>query len=100
LEKAALLLAAGVGLGIAIVTLVVISDWYLNRPAMPVLSRIPPDQAQKTIENFKLLNEASLERVTKLFDLIVVKAFLPVFTGILGYIFGSRVDRAEVDKQE
>jgi hypothetical protein len=29
-----------------------------------------------------------------LFDSIVVKVLLPVFTSILGYIFGSRSDRS------
>ena len=30
---------------------------------------------------------------TTLFDSIVVKVLLPVFTSILGYIFGSRTDK-------
>ena len=49
-----------------------------------------PTQARTLIENYKLLEQASLEPFTTLFDSIVVKVLLPVFTGILGYIFGTR----------
>lgn len=89
LQRAGMKLALGVGLAIAGVTLLVLIDWLSNRPALP---QLPPDtaQAKAALENFQALNTATLTRATELFDLIVAKAFLPVFTGILGYIFGSK----------
>jgi hypothetical protein len=88
LQKAGLWLALGVGLAIAVVTLFVLCDWFSNRPAVPQLTG-DATQAKATLDNFQALNAAALSRATELFDLIVVKAFLPVFTAILGYIFGS-----------
>ena len=52
------------------------------------------EQAIKTArENVTeaLQNDSTWNRITSLFDLVVVKALLPIFTTILGYIFGSRV---------
>ena len=99
LERAGLQLALGVGLAIGVVTLIVAFDWFRTRPPMPHLSGTLAEQAQ-TIENFKALNDVALERATKIFDLIVVKAFLPVFTGILGYIFGSRSEKVDEERRE
>ena len=48
------------------------------------------NNAKELIENYKVLRETAADGATKLFDLIVVKALLPVFTLILGYIFGSQ----------
>jgi len=91
IQRAGMYLALGVGLTIALVTTAVILDWFLTRPGLPSLpAGTSSDEAAKIIQNFKELNSVNLERATKLFDLIVAKAFLPVFTGILGYIFGSR----------
>jgi hypothetical protein len=56
--------------------------------------RYPPDmdrdKARILIENYKQLQQVALEPLTTLFDSIVVKVLLPVFTSILGYIFGSQ----------
>jgi len=38
---------------------------------------------------------AELQHVERLFDIIVLKALVPIFTLILGYIFGSREGRVE-----
>lgn len=47
-------------------------------------------QARENV-NESLQNDSTWNRITSLFDLVVVKALLPIFTTILGYIFGSRV---------
>jgi hypothetical protein len=91
LQKAGMGLVLGVGLAIVAVTAAVVVDWFLTRPEVPSISAaISPEQAAKLIQNFKELNAINFDRSTKIFDLLVVKAFLPVFTAILGYIFGSR----------
>ncbi len=42
------------------------------------------------ILNYKNLQQAALEPLTAIFDMVVVKVLLPVFTGILGYIYASK----------
>jgi hypothetical protein len=48
------------------------------------------EKARIVIENYKLLQQAILDPFTSLFESVVVKVLLPIFTSILGYIFGSR----------
>jgi hypothetical protein len=52
----------------------------------------PATQAnyESLLKNYTAVHGLAVDRATKLFDLVVVKALLPVFTTILGYIFGSR----------
>jgi hypothetical protein len=93
IQQAGMQLALGVGLAIALATSAVIGDWLLTRPDLPSFpAGTKPEDAARVIQNFKEINVVHLERATSLFDLIVVKAFLPVFTAILGYIFGTRAD--------
>jgi hypothetical protein len=49
-----------------------------------------PEKAKTVFENYKQLQQVSLQPMLNLFDSIVVKVLLPVFTSILGYIFGSQ----------
>ena len=48
------------------------------------------EKARLVIENYKQLQQIVLEPYTTLFDSVVVKVLLPIFTSILGYIFGSQ----------
>lgn len=82
-------LAAAVGTLIAIVTLVVVAYALFHAPVPPTIP-VDPDTAAKVIANYKLLADAQWAGPAGLFDTIVFKALLPVFTTILGYIFGSR----------
>ncbi len=74
---------------ITIVTVLLLVFWLWESPATPALLRngVAP-QARKTIENYKQLTSTITDNTTKLFDLVVVRAILPVFTAIVGYIFG------------
>jgi len=47
------------------------------------------------LDNYKTLQQIALEPFTTLFDSVVVKVLLPVFTSILGYIFGSQANRSD-----
>jgi len=51
------------------------------------------EKARILIENYRQLQQATLEPFTSLFDSIVVKVLLPIFASILGYIFGSHQSR-------
>jgi len=92
-QQAALQLAYGVGALIAVVTALVGLDWAAHAPAAPRWpAALPPADpaARALIENYRTLNDVALSRATTLFDLMVVKALLPVFTAIVGFILGSR----------
>jgi hypothetical protein len=92
-QLAGLLLALGVGSVIAVVTGFVLVKWIWTSPwtgVPPNLSNMTPDQAKALVENIKSLSDVASTRCLTIFDAIVTKALLPVFTSILGYIFGTR----------
>ncbi len=108
-QQAGLWLAAGVGLTIIGVLVFVAVVWFQTAPAPPTLLPLPavtdPAKAkdalagyqalnQAALENYKALNAEAISRVTSLFDLLATKTLLPIFTAILGYIFGSRAAAA------
>lgn len=97
-QRAALWLTVGVGLVIAAVTVVVLFDWiWLSRTSPPVLPEGAVDTSvANRIQDYKTLAEAHQDRVTRLFDLVVVKALLPVFATLAGYVLalGREADRA------
>jgi hypothetical protein len=90
-QRAGLRLAAGVGSLAALVTIMVVIWALWSLPKTPHL------EGQMTQEQLTTLMGAQKENydhvvnaATNLFDSIIVKALLPVFTSILGYIFGAR----------
>lgn len=94
LQRTGLILAGCVGATAAIVIFALVGKWVCTSPAVPM---IPPGSDPATVkamlDNYKALQQSALEPFTTLFDLIVVKVLLPIFTSILGYIFGSRANR-------
>jgi len=91
LQRTGLILAACVGALGSLVILLLVGKWMCSGPALPTIPPGTDANAAKTIlDNYKALQQITLEPYTSLFELIVVKALLPVFTGILGYIFGTR----------
>ena len=89
-------MAVGVGAVALIVILFVGFDWVhgtVSPPALPIRS----DEAKLVIENYKALNDVAHDGPTKLFDMMIVKVLFPLFTSIVGYIFGSqsRLSNAE-----
>ena len=108
-QQAGLWLAAGVGLTIVGVLIFTAVVWFQTAPKPPTLAPLPvltdPAKAKDALANYQALNQAALEnykalnaeaisRVTSLFDLLATKTLLPIFTAILGYIFGSRAAAA------
>jgi hypothetical protein len=91
LQRTGLLLAGSVGALASLVTLALIIKWVCYAPSIPTIPNdVDREKARVLIENYKLLQQATLEPFSTLFDSIVVKVLLPIFTSILGYIFGSR----------
>jgi hypothetical protein len=97
LQRTGLILAGFVGATGAVVTFALVAKWIFYAPAVPVIqSGVDPNTAKVLIENYRTLQQVALEPFTSLFDSIVVKVLLPVFTSILGYIFGSQSKKNEV----
>lgn len=73
----------------------------LNSPDEEVRNRaqdaitLAQTKVKEAVDTYSELHDSTWNRTTTLFDLIVVKALLPIFTTILGYIFGSRAARDE-----
>jgi hypothetical protein len=91
LQRTGLVLAGSVGALASVVTVALVMKWVYYAPPVPTISNdLHREQARFLIENYKLLQQATLEPFSTLFDSIVVKVLLPIFTSILGYIFGTR----------
>jgi|ERR1035438_3058009 hypothetical protein len=94
LQRTGLILAGCVGGVAAVVILALVGKWIFYAPTLPVPQPgADPAAVKAMLENYKTLQQIALEPFTTLFDSIVVKVLLPVFTSILGYIFGSRTDK-------
>jgi hypothetical protein len=48
------------------------------------------------LERFKALSDVTIKNSTEMFQAVVTQALLPVFTAILGYIFGRGAKDTEV----
>jgi hypothetical protein len=91
LQRTGLTLAVYVGALSCIVTLTLIFGWMRVSPNVPVIpSGTDPNTVKTIVENYRSLQQVTLEPFTTLLDSIVAKILLPIFTSILGYIFGSR----------
>jgi hypothetical protein len=96
LQRTGLILAGCVGTLAAIVMLSLICSWMWSAPHIPAIpAGADPTTVKTVLENYKNLQQIVLEPYTTLFDSIVVKVLLPVFTSILGYIFGTRSNSKE-----
>lgn len=96
LQRTGLILAACVGALGSIIILLLVGRWVCSAPTTPAIPPGADANAVKAIlDNYKTLQQITLEPYTTLFDSIVVKVLLPVFTSILGYIFGSRTAAEE-----
>ena len=102
LQKAGYRLAVGVGLAIIVVIIGLGFVWANHAPPPPTLPEGPVgitdvEMANMTtlLEHYRTANDMALEGPMKLFDQVVAKALLPLFTLILGYIFGSRTQEQQ-----
>jgi hypothetical protein len=90
-QRAGLRLAAGVGSLAAVITIILVIRAIASMPATPALGgQMTGDQLKLLMDAQKANYDQIVTAATSLFDSIVVKALLPVFTSILGYIFGAK----------
>lgn len=75
---------------ISIPILACIFDWLWNIPRTPDLSHLSPESQKATLEAFVTANRAITGRISAMFDLIVVKATLPLLATAVGYLIGRR----------
>ncbi|WP_218079440.1 hypothetical protein [Anthocerotibacter panamensis] len=63
-------------------------------PTVPTLPAIADTQGLAQLEQqiglYERLNKIAMDRATQLFQTYVSASLLPIFTAILGYIFGAR----------
>jgi len=85
-------LAKWILLYLAIVTGILLLDYLFHAPSMPGGDALSESQLQQ----YQQLSQIATDRTVQLLDALVLKGFLPVFTAVLGYIFGTR----GVDKEE
>jgi len=98
IQRAGMNLIYWVGLVIVLVIIALCVDWFINAPHLPPLSGMQQsNNATIAIDTYKQLVDLAYIRFSNIFDLVVVKVLLPVFTTILGYIFGTRSEK-NVDK--
>ena len=93
-QQAGMKLAVGVGSLGTFVTLVILVSWCWTRPSTPAItSSLTPEQAQALVTNYKALSLEARDSATQLFDALVIRALLPVFTSIVGFVLGKEVGR-------
>lgn len=90
-QRAGLKLALGVGLLIALVTIGAGLFLFQNYPQMPGPEAVTTSATgtKTAIENYRELSSIAVKNAQDLFHTFVTQALLPVFTAILGYIFGK-----------
>lgn len=95
-QQAGMTLAKLVGFAIFAVMLVVLGDFLVSRPKIPQfvipLAGTPAadieEQNDQIVEDYRAVNDVAVGRALSVFETVVATSLLPVFTAILGYIFG------------
>jgi hypothetical protein len=90
LQQVGIWLAIAVGVVIIAVSIPILICWLTGAPTMPDLHNLTTEQATIVIGNYKSLSSIWNENAKSMFEEIVVKALLPIFTLVLGYLFGAR----------
>lgn len=92
-QQAGMRLATGVGIVTTLIIIAIVVDWIVKSPSLGVpagFEKMPEAQAKALTTNLKALNDIAVDTSVKMFDTIIARSLLPVFTAILGYIFGTR----------
>lgn len=98
-EQVVVKLATWVGAAIVALTLLLIVEWVWHAPPAPPAADLRggapnlvanADAARQLVDNDQTLSDVAADRSIKVFNSFVGKAFLPVFTTLIGYIIGAR----------
>jgi len=104
LQQAGMRLAIGVGAVTFLVMVGLWTHWMWHTPTVPSLV-IDSTNGQAVItdtkllmDNYKIAAELAMDGPSRMFDQMVVKMLYPLFTLILGYVFGA--NNASTSTQE
>jgi hypothetical protein len=66
--------------------------WVVSTAIVLVLATQSPGAStiDAVVKNYKAVSDEVMDPISKIFDLYITKTLLPIFTAILGYIFGSQ----------
>jgi hypothetical protein len=90
LERVASTLALLLFALITAVLATIVIDWLVHRPSTPDLAQLKLEDQKLAIDNYKVISEVAWDRTSRVFDLVIVKALLPIFATIVGYLLGKR----------
>jgi hypothetical protein len=101
-QQAGMILASWSGIIIAVLVLIILihfvyamahlpNDPLYGNKAPPATS---PSDLEPLVNYYKAVNDLAVDRSIKIFDTVITKTLLPVFTLILGYIFGTKTERS------
>lgn len=85
LQRAGLWLAIGVGIFSLVALVLIMVPWMTHLPPMPDMA-----VDAQVLENYRTATALAAEEPQQWFDSVLVKILYPLFTLILGYIFGAR----------
>jgi TctA family transporter len=94
---AGMILALSVGVLITVVLFFVLLKWYNSVPAYPkdiLEASTTQEVSQRLLANYTTLSKSASDLSLGMFDTIVQKALLPLFTLIIGYIFGNQTAKS------
>ena len=95
-QKAQVWFGGGVGILAAVFLLAWGAYWLGYSPKVPALSS-DPITAKALLDNYKAASALFLDDLFRVFDVVIAKALLPLFTLILGYLFGANLQSSKTD---
>jgi hypothetical protein len=108
LQEAGVRFALGVGIVAFAVLMVLGLQWLTHAPVPPTMPT-PPAKAEDMpqyisgtkamLDNYKILSDQAWDGPSKMFDMVVAKILYPLFTLILGYVFGAKVESARAARE-
>jgi hypothetical protein len=79
---------------IVAITLGILGDWLLGPRLLPDAQKVLISGAdpKALLESYDAINRIALSRAKDMFDLMIVKALLPIFATIIGVLIGRKLD--------
>lgn len=102
-QQAGVWIAAGIGAAGVFVLVVILWQWSNHVPPVPTIAINSAVNSQaitdtlKTFEYYKLATEIAAQQPLSLADSLLAKIIVPLFTLVLGYIFGAQQTKESKD---